>query len=190
MLRECSSMARCGQPRRPPCNRGAAAKPSSARKWPAASTRRTSRQERDAPRLRKAIRAIAGRMVEAGGARRQGASRQLKEAARHTASRMAEAGAASTWAAPRQLKEAARHTASRMAGASAASTRAALRQSLELPAVCTARYVSSASSPTMRRTMHRNSVARPRRPKPRVGWRRSCEILHRRRVESAGPPTG
>jgi hypothetical protein len=68
--------------------------------------------------------------------------------------------------------------------------RAAQRQSRELPAVCTARCVSSASSPTMRRTMHRNSVARPRRPKPRVGSRSSCEILHRRRVESAGPPTG
>jgi hypothetical protein len=70
------------------------------------------------------------------------------------------------------------------------TTRTASSQSLKLPAVCTARYVSSASSPTMRRTMHRNSVARPRRPKPRVGSRSSCEILHRRRVESAGPPTG
>jgi hypothetical protein len=38
-------------------------------------------------------------------------------------------------------------------------------------AVCTARYVSNASSPTMRRTMHRKSVARPRRPNPRVGSR-------------------
>jgi hypothetical protein len=55
-----------------------------------------------------------------------------------------------------------------------------LHQSLKLPAVSTARYVSSASSPTMRRTMHSNSVARPSRPKPWVGsvgvgartWRR------------------
>jgi hypothetical protein len=82
-------------------------------------------------------------------------------------------------------------SASRMAGAGGVRRRAAQRQSRELPAVCTARCVSSASSPTMRRTMHRNSVARPRRPKPRVGSRSSCEILHRRRrVESAGPPTG
>jgi hypothetical protein len=74
---------------------------------------------------------------------------------------MAGAGAASTWAAPRLLLEAARPIASRMGAAGAASTRAAPRQSLKLPAVCTARYVSSASSPTMHKTMHRNTVARP-----------------------------
>jgi hypothetical protein len=61
-----------------------------------------------------------------------------------------------------------RYTARRMAGAGGVSRRAAPSQSLELPAVCTARFVSSA---TMRRTMHRNSVAGPRRPKPRVGSR-------------------
>jgi hypothetical protein len=72
---------------------------------------------------------------------------------------------------PRQLRQVAHRTASRMGAAGAASWRAAPRQSLELPAVCTARYVSSASSPTMRRTVHSNSVARPRRPKPRVGSR-------------------
>jgi hypothetical protein len=53
--------------------------------------------------------------------------------------------------------------------------RAALRQSLKLPAVCTAGYVSSASSPTMRRTMQGNSVARPWRSKPRVGSR-MCRV--------------
>jgi hypothetical protein len=91
-----------------------------------------------------------------------------------TASRTEGAGAASTWAAPWLLLEVARLTARRMEGASAANKRAAPSQSLELPAVCTAGYVSSASSPTMRRTMHRNSVARPRRLKPR-SWRIWCE---------------
>jgi hypothetical protein len=67
-----------------------------------------------------------------------------------------------------------RNTASRMGAASAASTRAAPKQSLELPAVCTAGFVSSASSPTISRMMHRNSAARPRRPKPRMGSS-SCE---------------
>jgi hypothetical protein len=45
--------------------------------------------------------------------------------------------------------------------ASVASKRAAPSQSLERLAVCTARYVSSASSPTTCRTMHSNSIARP-----------------------------
>jgi hypothetical protein len=94
-----------------------------------------------------------------------------KSAIRNIASHMAGAGAARTRAAPRQLKAA--HTAAwRMGAAGAARRRAAPSQSLELPAVCTAGYVSSASSPTMRRTIHSNSVARPSRPKPRVG---SCE---------------
>jgi hypothetical protein len=74
---------------------------------------------------------------------------------------MAEAGGANTWAAPRQLLEAARHIARHMAEAGGATTRAAPRQSLEVPAVCTAGYASSASSPTTRRTMHSNSIARP-----------------------------
>jgi hypothetical protein len=88
--------------------------------------------------------------------------------------RTEEADAASTWAAPRQLKPAARNIARRMAVASVASTRAAPMQSLEVPAVCTAGYVSSASSPTMRRMLHSNSVAKTRRPKPRVGSRSPC----------------
>jgi hypothetical protein len=73
-----------------------------------------------------------------------------------------------------------------LAGASAASTRAAPSQSFELPAVCTAGFVSSASSPTMRRTMHRNSVARPRRPKPRVSWK----IWYEDSTGGGGQPTG
>jgi hypothetical protein len=95
---------------------------------------------------------------------------------------MEEAGGARRRAAPRQLKEAARNTARHAEVAGGASRRAAPSQSLEVPAVCTAGYASSASSPTMRKTMHSYSVARPRRPKEFV--------LHRRRVESAGPPTG
>jgi hypothetical protein len=46
----------------------------------------------------------------------------------------------------------ARHTARRMAAAGGASTWAAPCESFKLPAVCTAGYASSASSPTMRRT--------------------------------------
>jgi hypothetical protein len=111
------------------------------------------------------------RMAGASGARLRTASSPPK-ATRGTARRMAEAGGASTWAVPRLLKQAARPTASRMEGAGGASTRAAPSTSPKLPAVCTARYVSSASSPTMRRTMHRNSLARP---KPRVGSRSWCE---------------
>jgi hypothetical protein len=72
------------------------------------------------------------------------------EATRSTVSRMAAAGGASTRAAPRQLNQAARSTARRTAAAGGASTRAAPRQSLKVPAVCTARYLSSAC-PTMRR---------------------------------------
>jgi hypothetical protein len=60
-----------------------------------------------------------------------------------------------------------RNTASRMGATSAASMRAAPKQSLELPAVCTAGFVSSASRLTISRMMHRNSAARPSRPKPR-----------------------
>ena len=67
-----------------------------------------------------------------------------------------------------------RNTASRMGAASAASMRAAPKQSLELPAVCTAGFVSSASRLTISRMMHRNSAARPSRPKPRMGSS-SCE---------------
>jgi hypothetical protein len=55
---------------------------------------------------------------------------------------------------------------------------------LDLPAVCNKSYASSASSPTMRRTMHRNSVTRSRR-----GIEELVREL-RRRVESAGAPTG
>jgi hypothetical protein len=45
--------------------------------------------------------------------------------------------------------------AKRTVEAGGASKRAAPRQSFTPPAACTAGYVSSASSPTMRRAMHR-----------------------------------
>jgi hypothetical protein len=120
-----------------------------------ASTRAAPRQ------LLQAARSTASRTEGASAASTRAASSPL-EAILGTACCTEGAGGASTRAAPRQLLQAARPIAPRMAGAGAASRRAAPRQSLELPAVCTARCVSSASSPTMRRTMHRNSVARPR----------------------------
>jgi hypothetical protein len=120
----------------------------------AASTRAASSQP-------EATQSTVSRMAGAGGVNTRAASSPL-EAILGTACCTEGAGGASTRAAPRQLLQAARPIAPRMAGAGAASRRAAPRQSLELPAVCTARCVSSASSPTMRRTMHRNSVARPR----------------------------
>ena len=89
-------------------------------------------------------------------------------------SRTAGTGGARRRAAP-SLPQTTRCTALRMGAANGASMRAAARQSLKLPAVCTAGYVSSASSPTMRRTMHINSAVRPRRPKPRAGPRSWCE---------------
>ena len=113
-------------------------------------------------------------MEAASGAKLRTASSPPK-ATRGTARRTVEAGVASTWAVPKQLLEAARPIARLTEEAGAASTRAAPSTSPKLPAVCTARYVSSASSPTMRRTMHRNSPARRRRPKPRVSWRSCCE---------------
>jgi hypothetical protein len=130
-------------------------------------------RRRAASRELKAPHNIARRMEAAGAANTWAAPRQLKEAPHNIARPMAAAGAASRRAAPRRLKEAARIIARHMAAASGASKRAAPNQSLELPAVRTARYVSSASSPTMRRTMHSNSVARPRRPEPRVGQGRA-----------------
>jgi hypothetical protein len=85
----------------------------------------------------------------------------------------------------RLLDQAARFTAGRMEGASAASRRAAPSQSLQVPAVCTASNACRASSPTMRRRPHRNSLARRRRPKTRVASRSYCENS-RQQVESAG----
>jgi hypothetical protein len=94
---------------------------------------------------------LASRMAEAGAASTRAAPRQPLVAARSIAWRMGEAYAASTRAAPRQLKPAARSIARRMEEAGVANTRAAPSQSLELLAACTAGYVSSARSPTMRR---------------------------------------
>jgi hypothetical protein len=62
-------------------------------------------------------------------------------------------------------------TVSCMGEASAASRRAAPSQPLEVPAVCTASNACRASSPTMRRRPHRNSLTRHRRPKTRVASR-------------------
>jgi hypothetical protein len=75
-----------------------------------------------------------------------------------------------------------------MAEAGGARRRAAPRQSLELPAACTARYVSSASSPTMRRTMQQRGEAQA--PQATGGIEELMRELHRRQVERAGPPTG
>jgi hypothetical protein len=85
---------------------------------------------------------IASRTAAASAVNTKAASSQLK-ATRSTASRMAEASAASTRAAPSSLK-AIRASARRMVVGGGASTRAAPRQSLKLPAVCTARCVSTA----------------------------------------------
>jgi hypothetical protein len=73
------------------------------------------------------------------------------------ARRMVAAGGASTWAAPRQLLVAVRNIARRTVEASGVRRRAA-SQSLKLQAACSARFASSASSPTMRRRAHRNTV--------------------------------
>jgi hypothetical protein len=132
----------------------------------AASTRTAPR------RLLTAAHLTARRMEAASAASRRAAPSPLDPAIRNIARRTAGAGAASTWAAPRQLRQAARNIAGLMGVTGAASTRAAPNQSDKLPEVCTARYVSSARSPTMHKTMHLSSVARPRRPKPRVG---ACE---------------
>ena len=115
---------------------------------------------RAAPRqLCQAVRRTAVRMEEANGAKRRVAPRRLKPAARSTASRTAGAGGASTRAASSLLLQAARPTASRTAGAGGATRKAAPRQSLELLEARSARYVSSASSPTIRRRAYRTSPA-------------------------------
>ena len=95
-------------------------------------------------------------------------------AGRAIAWRMAGANGAKRRAVSSQPLVAARPTARRMAAANAASTRAAPMQSLELPAVFPAGYASSASSPTMRSRVRRNSVARPRCPN--YGWDRGVRV--------------
>jgi hypothetical protein len=120
----------------------------------------------------------AVRMAGASAASTQAASRELM-AGRNTASRVAAAGGASTWAAPRLLLQAAQPTPGRMAEVSAASRRAAPSQSFKLPAVCTAGYAHRASSPTMRRRVHRNSLVMRRRPKPWLGSKSPCKSSRR-----------
>jgi hypothetical protein len=112
---------------------------------------------RAAPSQLTAIRSTASRTAGASAARSKAASSPLK-AIRSTASRTAEAGGVSTWAAPRQLLVAAHYTARRTVVAGGVRRRAALRQSLRLQAARSARCVSGASSPTLRRTMRRSSV--------------------------------
>jgi hypothetical protein len=156
---------------------------SSLLKAPRSSARPTAEasavKRRAAPRGLKATRHTVSRMAGANGVKRRAASSPL-EATRVPARRMAEAGAASTWAAPSPLLEAVRPTARRMEAAGAATTRAAPSLSLELPAVCTARCLFSASS---RRCVGRCTATAWRGPgAPSHGWDRGVGArLHRRR---------